>query len=218
MVNDPALITLIMFSLVGGLLLFAGLLLSGVWLIRFLKLPTDLPEGPRFEAPPPPLMPRGDRVAAAPVAAQQQRFHALFATAHRAARTAFEIQEYQTAVKQTSAAEALRETVNKHAAEAKIIGANIDTLMTDMRSRMLNERNNIQDSHLDAWRVALANYETQAQTLMAQVKSAIEPLTELSQAPSHKRIIILVILLIIMLLWVFYLQDMLLKPPAMQRW
>jgi hypothetical protein len=216
-VNDPALITLTMFSLVGGLLLFAGLLLSGVWLIRFLKLPTDLPEGPRFEAPPPPLMSRGDRAAAAPIAAEQQRFHALFATAHRAARTAFEIQEYQTAVKQTNAAEALREIVTKHAAQAKIIGTNIDTLMTDMRSRMLQERKNIKDSHLEAWRLALADYETQAQTLMTEVKMAVASLKELSEPPSHKRIIILVILLIIMLVWVFYLQDVLIKPPAMQR-
>jgi hypothetical protein len=43
-------------AIVAALLLFSGLLLLGVAVVRRLRLPTDLPDGPRFEAPPPALV------------------------------------------------------------------------------------------------------------------------------------------------------------------
>ena len=46
------------------------LLLFGGWLVRLFKLPTDLPEGPAFEPPTPPLIHRPDRRLADAQAAQ----------------------------------------------------------------------------------------------------------------------------------------------------
>ena len=62
-----------MVGVVIALLLFGGLLLFGVWVIKRLKLPNDLPEGPYFEPPPPPVRDLLDHVEARRMAARQMR-------------------------------------------------------------------------------------------------------------------------------------------------
>ena len=42
-------------AVIAALVLFAGLLHLGLVIVRRLKLPQDLPEGPHYEPPPPPV-------------------------------------------------------------------------------------------------------------------------------------------------------------------
>ncbi len=85
-------VVLVTVAVVAALLLFAGLLLFGTGLVRWLALPTDLPEGPRFEPPPP--TPTDDRTGATARAAAQaevadrgRRAHALWTAAVAAHET-----------------------------------------------------------------------------------------------------------------------------------
>lgn len=76
-------------AVVAALLVFAVVVVGGRWLVQRLRLPTDLPEGPRFEPPPPPAVDRCDPAAARAAAAIQLRRAALGDEAHQAARAAF---------------------------------------------------------------------------------------------------------------------------------
>lgn len=64
-----------------GLLAFAGMLQLGVLIVRWLKLPQDLPEGTRYSPPAPPLVDRQSPEAARATAALQDRRRGLFARA-----------------------------------------------------------------------------------------------------------------------------------------
>lgn len=81
MVADPQTLIAVVVALVGGLLAFATLLLAGVALVHALRLPQDLPDGPRFEPPPPPLRPRGEAQGALLAAERQAAVAALYARA-----------------------------------------------------------------------------------------------------------------------------------------
>jgi len=72
-------VVLVTGAIIAALLVFAGMLLLGVAIVRWLKLPTDLPEGPRFEPPPPDLI--EDPAGAAERAAERAAWAAL---GHRA--------------------------------------------------------------------------------------------------------------------------------------
>ncbi len=78
---DPEMLTAVVVALVGGLTVFAVLLLAGVALVRALGLPQELPDGPRFEPPPPPLRAHGERSGALQAAARQAAVTALYARA-----------------------------------------------------------------------------------------------------------------------------------------
>lgn len=65
-----------------GLLLFAGLLLTGLAIIRCLGLPQDLPEGPRFEPPPPDIREPTSRAAAETIARERNLLRERLALAH----------------------------------------------------------------------------------------------------------------------------------------
>jgi hypothetical protein len=79
MPNDPLVALYAVAAVIGGLLAFAALLLAGVGVVRRLALPQELPEGPRFEPPPPPLRARPDRAAAREAAVRQEALRALYA-------------------------------------------------------------------------------------------------------------------------------------------
>ena len=64
-----------------GLLAFGGMLLLGVAIVRWLKLPQDLPEGARYSPPAPPMVDVQTREAARATAALQDRRRSLFARA-----------------------------------------------------------------------------------------------------------------------------------------
>lgn len=64
-----------------GLLAFGGMLLLGVAIVRWLKLPQDLPEGARYSPPAPPMVDSQTPEAARATAALQDRRRGLFARA-----------------------------------------------------------------------------------------------------------------------------------------
>ncbi len=64
-----------------GLLAFGGMLLLGVAIVRWLKLPQDLPEGARYSPPAPPLRDVQSPEDARATAALQDRRRGLFARA-----------------------------------------------------------------------------------------------------------------------------------------
>lgn len=80
-------------AVIAALVLFAGLLHLGLVIVRRLKLPQDLPEGPHYEPPPPPVSEVLDPAAARAVAALQARRRAIYDRAHAAARAAADCAE-----------------------------------------------------------------------------------------------------------------------------
>ena len=66
-----------MAGVVLALLVFAGLLLAGGVIVRWLGLATDLPDGPRFEPPAPPLVDHAAPEQARSIAAVTHRRAAL---------------------------------------------------------------------------------------------------------------------------------------------
>ena len=80
-------------AVIAALMLFAGLLHLGLFIVRRLKLPQDLPEGPHYEPPPPPVSEVLDPAAARAVAALQARRRAVYERAHAAARAAADCAE-----------------------------------------------------------------------------------------------------------------------------
>jgi len=77
-----------MVGVVMALLLFAGLLQLGLVIVRALKLPNDLPEGPHFEPPPPAIQDVLSPVEAARIAAHQARLRHVYGRARSASQSA----------------------------------------------------------------------------------------------------------------------------------
>ena len=65
-------------AIVVALLVFGGLVLLGAMIVRWLRLPQDLPDGARYSPPAPPLSTTRDRAAAHATAELQARRRALF--------------------------------------------------------------------------------------------------------------------------------------------
>ncbi len=80
---------LTVFAVMAALLIFSGLLLAGGVIVRRLKLPTDLPEGPRFSPPAPPAVDHATPGEAQAVAARTHRRAALGAIARECVAGAY---------------------------------------------------------------------------------------------------------------------------------
>ncbi len=93
---DPLVVFSACGSVIGALLVFSCLVLFGVWIVRVLALPQDLPLPLRFEPAPPPVRPRGDRAEAAVTAARQSRLRAVQAQALMATQFAHACQDLLT--------------------------------------------------------------------------------------------------------------------------
>lgn len=81
------------FAIMAALLIFSGLLLAGGVIVRWLKLSTDLPEGPRFEPPAPPAVDQATPEAARAVAARTQRRAALGVIARECVGGAYQLRD-----------------------------------------------------------------------------------------------------------------------------
>lgn len=90
---DPTPVMLAVAAVIAGLVVFAGLVLAGVAIVRRLGLPPGLPEGPNYEPPPPPVRDRPDRKAAQATAQAQARLQRLYDRARSAASASHECQE-----------------------------------------------------------------------------------------------------------------------------
>jgi hypothetical protein len=86
----------VMGAVAAALMVFGGALLAGSRLVRCLRLPQDLPDGPRFSPPPPPVLELPDRVRAAAVRATQELRQARFVRARQAWETAIAAHQVAT--------------------------------------------------------------------------------------------------------------------------
>lgn len=210
MAPDPDLPLLSMSALIGGLMLFAALLLLGTAIVRWLKLPQELPEGPRFEPPPPPTVPRGDRATAALAAATQARLRAVYGEAYAVAQAAAECQGLHQQVSSAGAVEpyaAVAAITGPCAATALASSKVVETSLDAFTARLHKERAAVGDVEIAAMHQLLAEHTLTVQGALTQVRSAIAPLPD----GGNRRLIILVVMLVVMILWVVAMQVLLKK-------
>ena len=208
---DPQLLPLSMIAIVGGLMIFALLLLFGVKLIRWLKLPQDLPEGPRFEPPPPPSVLRGDRTAAAATAAVQARLQTIYAQAHAVVRAAAECQELHVLVRSAGPVEpfAAVAPVTERCSATAVTSANaIDHMLATFGSRLRADRTAVTASDMETVTRDIASHALVAQGALSEARAAIAPLPN---GGANRRLYMLLILLAVMIAWVFAIQYILRK-------
>jgi hypothetical protein len=206
----PDLVFLTMAGLIGGLLIFALLLLFGGVIVRRLKLPQDLPEGPRFEPPPPPAVPHGDRARAAVAATAQARLRTLYAQAHAVVRAAGECQELHHAVRSAGSAEpyaSVQPVTERCSATAVTSATAAEATLQALDRRLRADRTAVTEADLVAAAKELAAHELAAQGALAQARSAVAPLPD----GGNRRLYILLVLLVVMIGWVIAMQFLLKK-------
>jgi hypothetical protein len=205
---DPALVNLVMAALVGGLVLFASLLLFGTRLVRWLKLPQDLPEGPRFEPPPPPAVARGDRARAAQTAAAQARLAALYADAHAVVRAAAACQDLHHQVSTSGPQEqfvAAAAVTGRTSATAVNAANAVEMALMACDRRLRGDRAAVGDEELAALARTISGHALTAQGALAEARLAVAPLPD----GGNRRLILLVLLLVVMIAWVVAMQTLL---------
>ena len=207
---EPDLLFLVMAALIGGLMVFALLLQLGTAIVRWLKLPQDLPEGPRYEPPPPPSVPKGDRVAAAVAAAAQARLASIYAEAYAVARAAAECQDLHQQVKAAGAVEpfaAVSPLTEQYCATALASSKVVDESLTVFSGRLRTERAAVSDAEIDAMRTVVADHSLTVNGALTQARVAVAPLPD----GGNRRLIMLVVMLVIMIAWVIAMQLLLKK-------
>jgi hypothetical protein len=208
---DPQLLPLSMIAIVGGLMIFALLLLFGVKLIRWLKLPQDLPEGPRFEPPPPPSVLRGDRTAAAATAAVQARLQAIYAQAHAVVRAAAECQELHHFVRSAGPVEpfaAVAPVTERCSAAAVTNATAMEQVLSAFDGRLRIDRAAVTTADMEVAMRDIAHHALIAQGALSEARAAIAPLPN---GGANRRLYILLALLAVMIAWVFAMQYILRK-------
>lgn len=208
---DPQLLPLSMIAIVGGLMLFAALLLFGVKLIQWLKLPQDLPEGPRFEPPPPPSVLRGDRIAAAATAAVQARLQAIYAQAHAVVRAAAECQELHVLVRSAGPLEpfaAVAPVTERCSAAAVTNATAMENVLADFDRRLRTNRAAVTVADIEAATRDIEGYAVVAQSALNEARTAVAPLPN---GGANRRLYMLLALLAVMIAWVFAMQYILKK-------
>ena len=208
---DPQLLPLSMIAIVGGLMIFALLLLFGVKLIRWLKLPQDLPEGPRFEPPPPPSVLRGDRTAAAATAAVQARLQAIYSQAHAVVRAAAECQELHVLVRSAGPVEpfaAVAPVTERCSAAAVTNATAMENVLSDFDRRLRTNRAAVTVADIEAATRDIEGYAVVAQSALNEARTAVAPLPN---GGANRRLYMLLALLAVMIAWVFAMQYILKK-------
>jgi hypothetical protein len=211
MPTDQLQLFLTMATMIGGLLLFALLLLVGVRMVRWLNLPQELPEGPRFEPPPPPTVAKGNRAQAAVVATTQATLSALYAQAHQAVRAAFETQEihqFATSVITTESTKSISETTARCAATANAAGTAVEQTLLAFGTLIRTDRQELTDAKITQTRTVIDTHLVTIQGALNEARAAVEPLGD---GGGNRRILILVVILIVMVVWVVAMQS-LMKP------
>jgi hypothetical protein len=208
---DPQLLPSSMIAIVGGLMIFALLLLFGVKLIRWLKLPQDLPEGPRFEPPPPPSVLRGDRTAAAATAAVQARLQTIYTQAHAVVRAAAECQELHHFVRSAGPVEpfaAVAPVTERCSAAAVTNATAMEQVLSAFDGRLRIDRAAVTTADMEVAMRDIAHHALIAQGALSEARAAIAPLPN---GGANRRLYILLALLAVMIAWVFAMQYILRK-------
>lgn len=207
---EPDLLFLVMAALIGGLMVFALLLQLGTAIVRWLNLPQDLPEGPRYEPPPPPSVPKGDRVAAGVAAAAQARLASIYAEAYALARAVAECQDLHLQVKAAGAVEpfaAVAPLTEQYCATALVSSKVVEESLMAFTGRLRAERAAVSDAEIDAMRTVLADHSLTVNGALTQARVAVAPLPD----GGNRRLIMLVVMLVIMIAWVIAMQVLLKK-------
>jgi hypothetical protein len=208
---DPQLLPLSMAAIVGGLMIFALLLLFGTKLILWLKLPQDLPEGPRFEPPPPPSVLRGDRTTAAATAAVQARLQAIYTQAHAVVRAATECQEMHLLVRSAGPVEpfaAVAPVTERCSATAVTSATAMEHVLAAFDRRLRADRAAVTVADMEAVTRDIAHHALVAQGALSEARAAIAPLPN---GGANRRLYMLLALLAVMIVWVFAMQYILRK-------
>ena len=208
---DPQLLPSSMIAIVGGLMIFAMLLLFGVKLIRWLKLPQDLPEGPRFEPPPPPSVLRGDRAAAAATAAVQARLQAIYSQAHAVVRAAAECQELHLLVRSAGPVEpfaAVAPVMERCSAAAVTNATVMENVLSAFDHRLRTDRAAVTVAEMEAAKRDIEGYALVAQGALSEARAAFAPLPK---GGANRRLYMLLALLAVMIVWVYAMQFILRK-------
>jgi hypothetical protein len=90
---DPALLMPMLLAPTLGVMIFGGFVVIGVRIVRWMRLPIDLPEIPRYEPPAPIVRETADPTAARAVAAQRVALAEKLSLAHATVRDVFAGQE-----------------------------------------------------------------------------------------------------------------------------
>lgn len=199
-----------MYALIGGLLLFALLLLLGTRIVRWLKLPQDLPEGPRFEPPAPPTVAKGDRAAAALAAAAQSRLRAVYDQAHAVVLDAVRCQDLHQQVVSAGSGEpfaAVAPVTERCAATAVATVTAVEQALTAFDQRVRGDRSAITADEIAALRRDLEAHAATVNDALIRAKAAVAPLPD----GGNRRLVLLVVMLVVMIAWVVAMQMMLKK-------
>ena len=133
---DPVPMIATVAAMVGGLLVFALLLLAGGAVVRWLRLPQDLPDGPRFEPPPPALVQHPDRALAMACARRQSDAHALYARVKAATQTALECQLFAESLPAGQMAPEVAAALERGLAQARASYKAMLAALDDQSARM----------------------------------------------------------------------------------
>ncbi len=207
---DPQFVTFCLVGVVGGLLLFALLLLFGTGLVRWLKLPQDLPEGPRFEPPPPPAVAHGDRTQAARTAAYQARLRTLYGEAHAVVRAAGQCQDLHQQVRAQGEGEpfaAVAVVTERCSATAITSATALEHVLAMFDRRLRSARAAVTEGELATLGQEIAGHALATQSALMQARLAVAPLP----VSGDRRLLLLVGLLVVMIGWVITMQYLLRK-------
>lgn len=203
---DPAHISLYaaLAALVLGLGIFAILLLLGLAVVRYLRLPCDLPEKIRFEVPPPALRDAAEKAGAPAVAAQRQAWGARLALARTVINDGLACQETLAALASdpiaSDPAHAENMAALRQAGQEAIAAAEEAERMVD------HVRTTPEDHVFTGGLEALAQRAADARRQMEAV------LARLPLASGNRRIGMLLMVLVVTLVWLAAMRWLLGNP------
>ncbi len=192
--TDPDQLMAVVVAMIGGIAAFSALLLLGGWVVRILRLPQDLPDGPRFEPPPPPVAALAERTAARLRAERQAEVHALYARIQELVRTAHECQLLSHQLQDEGVAAEVMAALTRHAAEAETASTQLMTAMATANARHGQQG---PPAGLDELRGACDSAGKAIDAAIA-AQRAIRAQVPLPSAPTRRW---LLLLLAIMVLW-----------------
>lgn len=175
---EPGLVLAAISAVVGALAVFAALLLAGVRIVSALRLPTELPEGPRFEPAPPPAHAPGDPAAARARAALTARRRAVGDDAARAAEIAEQLR-----LRQEEVPDELRAPIAEAADEAARAAAVAETAF--------------RGDDLDDAEATTRDARERAERALERAEHVLRD----APAPSQRHLVVLVALLVVAVAW-----------------
>ena len=203
---DPQLVFVAMAVVIGGLMLFVALLFGGLGVVRLLKLPQELPEGPRFEPPPPPARVGGDRVEAKRVAERQARLRQVYAQAHDVVRTSWSCRDLRSTLVPVAGDERVRhasEVVTTASATARTASDAAEALLADCDKRLRADHASVTDAEIAALSETLQSHAVTAQGALTVARQAAEGL---AGDGGRRRILLMLAALAVMVVWIVLMQ------------